>query len=325
MGGSHNFGRSLGLGAMVLGLALTAAPALAQTGQLKGKVTDAQKKPIEGATVLIEHQDSRTKYTLKTKKGGDYIQIGIPPGNYLVTAEKDGLKQSFPTRVSLDMTEVNFELKPGGNTGPVSKEDAAKAAARTEALKAAYAEGANLSNTGKHDEAIAKFNEVIAQVPKCTECYVNIGSNYAAKKDYAAAETALKKALEIDVNSVDAYNLLATIYNDQKKFPEAQAMSAEASKRAAAGGGASADTLYNQGVISWNANDFPKAQEFFAGAVAANPNHAEAHFMLGQAYLNLGKLAEAAKEFDAYLKVAPTGKNAKQAQSNVDMLKQVIK
>ena len=75
-------------------------------------------------------------------------------------------------------------------------------------------------------------------------------------------------------------------------------MSAEASKRASAGGGASADTLYNQGVISWNANDFPKAQEFFAGAVAANPNHAEAHFMLGQAYLNLGKLAEAAKEFD---------------------------
>ena len=325
MVGSHNFGRSLGICTMVLGLGLTAVPAIAQTGQLKGKVVDAQKKPIEGATVLIEHQDSRTKYTLKTKKGGDYIQIGIPPGNYLVTAEKDGLKQSFPTRVSLDMTEVNFELKPGSNAGPVSKEDAAKAAARTEALKAAYAEGANLSNTGKHDEAIAKFNEVIAQVPKCTECYVNIGSNYAMKKDYAAAETALKKALEIDPNSVDAYNLLATIYNDQKKFPEAQAMSAEASKRASAGGGASADTLYNQGVISWNANDFPKAQEFFAGAVAANPNHAEAHFMLGQAYLNLGKLAEAAKEFDAYLKVAPTGKNAKQAQSNVDMLKQVIK
>jgi tetratricopeptide (TPR) repeat protein len=262
---------------------------------------------------------------VKTKKGGDYIQIGIPPGQYLVTAEKDGLKQSIPTRVSLDMTEVNFELRPGGNAGPVSKEEAAKAAARSEALKAAYAEGANLSNTGKHDEAIAKFNEVLAQVPKCSECYVNIGSNYAMKKEYEAAETALKKALELDANSVDAYNILATIYNDQKKFPEAQAMSAEAAKRATAGGGASAETLYNQGVISWNANDFPKAQEFFAGAVAANPNHAEAHFMLGQAYLNLGKLAEAAKEFDAYLKVAPTGKNAKQAQSNVDMLKQVIK
>ena len=325
MVGSHKLGRPLAICAMVLGLAVAAPPASAQTGQLKGKVLDAQKKPIEGAVVTIEHQDSRTKYSLKTKKGGDYIQIGIPPGQYLVTAEKDGLKQSFPTRVSLDMTEVNFELKPGGNTGPVSKEDAAKAAARVEGLKAAFAEGAALSNTGKHDEPIAKFNEVIKEVPQCAECYVNIGSNYAQKKDFEQAELALKKAIEIDPNGVDAYNLLATVYNDQKKFPEAQAMSAEASKRASVGGGASADTLYNQGVISWNANDFAKAQEFFAGAVAANPNHAEAHFMLGQAYLNLGKLAEAAKEFDAYLKVAPTGKNAKQAQSNVDMLKQVIK
>ncbi len=322
---SHDFGRPLALCAMVLGLALLASPASAQTGQLKGKVTDAQKKPIEGATVTIEHQDSRTKYTLKTKKDGGYIQIGIPPGNYMVTAEKDALKQAFPTRVSLDMTEVNFELKPGSNTGPVSKEEAAKAAARTEALKAAYAEGASLSNTGKHDEAIAKFNEVIAQVPKCTECYVNIGSNYASKKDYAAAETALKKALEIDPNSVDAYNLLATIYNDQKKFPEAQAMSAEASKRASAGGGASADTLYNQGVIAWNANDFPKSMEYFSGAVAANPNHAESHFMLGRVFLNLGKLPEAAKEFETYVKIAPTGKNAKEAQSNFDMLKAYIK
>jgi Tfp pilus assembly protein PilF len=323
--GSHNFGRSVALCALVLGLAAWASPAAAQTGQLKGKVLDAQKKPIEGATVTIEHQDSRTKFTLTTKKGGDYIQIGIPPGQYLVTAQKDALKQSFPTRVGLDMTEINFELKPGSNTAGMTKEEAAKATARVEGLKTAFSEGAALSNAGKHDEAIAKFNEVIAAVPKCTECYVNIGSNYAMKKDYAQAEVALKKALEIDPNSIDAYNLLATVYNDQKKFPEAQAMSAEASKRATAGGGASADTLYNQGVISWNANDFPKAQEFFSGAVAANANHAESHFMLGRVYLNLGKLADAAKEFETYVKIAPTGRNAKEAQSNFEMLKQYIK
>jgi Tfp pilus assembly protein PilF len=325
MVGSHNFGRSLAIGAMVLGLAALAAPASAQTGQVKGKVTDAQKKPIEGAVVTIQHMDSATKYTLKTRKGGDYIQIGIPPGQYTVTAEKDGLKQSFPTRVSLDMTEVNFELKPGSNLAGMTKEEAAKANARVEGLKAAFAEAASLSNSGKYDEAIAKFNEVLKDVPKCTECYVNIGSSYAMKKDYEQAEIAYKKALEIDPNSVDSYNGLATIYNDQKKFTEAQAMSAEVAKRTSVGSGASADTLYNQGVIAWNANDFAKAQEFFAGAAAANANHAEAHFMLGRVFLNLGKLPEAAKEFETYVKIAPTGKNAKEAQTNFEMLKQYIK
>jgi tetratricopeptide (TPR) repeat protein len=325
MVGSHNFGRSLAIGAMVLGLAALAAPTSAQTGQVKGKVTDAQKKPIEGAVVTIQHVDSATKYTLKTRKGGDYIQIGIPPGQYTVTAEKDGLKQSFPTRVSLDMTEVNFELKPGSNLAGMTKEEAAKANARVEGLKAAFSEAASLSNSGKYDEAIAKFNEVLKDVPKCTECYVNIGSSYAMKKDYEQAEIAYRKALELDPNSVDSYNGLATIYNDQKKFTEAQAMSAEVAKRTSVGSGASADTLYNQGVIAWNANDFAKAQEFFAGAAAANANHAEAHFMLGRVFLNLGKLPEAAKEFETYVKIAPTGKNAKEAQTNFEMLKQYIK
>jgi Tfp pilus assembly protein PilF len=167
---------------------------------------------------------------------------------------------------------------------------------------------------------------VLKDVPRCTECYMGIGLANSNKKDYDAAEAAFKKVLELDPNSADAYNGLATIYNDQKKFDQAREMSAEAMKRAPAGAaGGSADSMYNAGVISWNANDFAKAAEHFAAAVAANPNHAEAHFMLGQAYLNQGKLAEAGKEFETYMKIAPNGPNAAKAKSNAEMLKAYIK
>jgi len=320
-------GRPFAIVAIVLGLAGMASTASAQTWQVKGKVTDAQGKPVEGATVSLAQADNNTKFSLKTKKSGEYMQIGLPPGNYVITVEKDGLKQTRNVRISLDMAEANFELNPGSADGSArSKEDAAKDAARVAAVKAAFAEGAALSNTGKFDEAIVKFNEVLKDVPNCTECYINIGQVNASKKDYVASEAAYKKALELDPNSSDAYNGLATIYNDQKKFTEAQAMSAEAAKRASTGGnGGSAETRYNQGVIAWNANDFPKAQEHFAAAVAANPNHAESHFMLGRVDLNLGKLADAAKEFETYVKIAPTGPNAKEAQTNFDMLKSYIK
>jgi TolA-binding protein len=95
---------------------------------------------------------------------------------------------------------------------------------------------------------------------------------------------------------------------------------------AAGGGGAANPTaLYNQGVIAWNANDFAKAQEHFSAAIAADPKHGESHFMLGRVYLNLGKLGEAAKEFETYGKVSPNGPNAKEAASNFEMLKQYIK
>jgi Flp pilus assembly protein TadD len=328
MAGKRIFGRSLTICAVVLGLAAAAAPASAQTGGLKGKVVDAQNKPVDGATVTLVQTDTNSKFTLKSKKG-EFMQIGLPPGNYTVTVEKDGMKQSTNMRVGLDIAETTVTLKPGGSGAPMTKEEAAKQQAKMEGLKAAYSEGAALSNAGKYDEAVAKFNQVLVDVPKCTECYINIGATYALKKDYAQSEIAFKKALELDPNSVDAYYGLASIYNDQQKFTEAQAMSAEASKRAgtagAAGAPANADTLYNQGVIAWNAKDYPKAQELFAATATANPNHAEAHYMLGLANLNLGKLPEAAKEFETYLKLAPTGPNAKAAQTNFDMLKQYVK
>ena len=326
MVGTHIVSRTLAICAMVVGLAGLAVPASAQTGMIKGKVVDAEKKPVDGAKVTLQQVDTNSKFELKTKKNGEYMQIGVPPGNYKVTVEKDGLSATKTTRISLDLTELDFTLTKGGSTEGMSKEDAAKVAAKSEAIRAAFKEGATLSNAGKHDEAIAKFNEVLKDVPKCPECYVGIGASSAAKKDYAAAETAYKKAIELDPNMVDAYNGLATVYNDQKKFTEAQAMSAEGLKRATAGGASgSADALYNAGVIAWNANDFPKAQEQFAAAVAANPNHAESHFMLGRVYLNLGKLPEAAKEFETYTKIAPNGPNAKEAASNFEMLKTYIK
>jgi tetratricopeptide (TPR) repeat protein len=321
------FGRgSLTICAVVLGLGLIVPPAFAQTGQVRGKVLDAQNKPIDGAKVTIVRKDgANPKFELTTKRNGEFLQAGVPSGDYIVTATKDKLVQAFEVKVGLAMNEVNFALGAPTTAG-MSKEEAAKNAARIEAIKAAFAAGATLSNEGKHDEAIAKFEEVIKEVPQCTECYTNIGSVKTQKKDYEGAEAAFKQALTINAESVDAYNGLATLYNAQKKFKEAQAMSAEAAKRTATvGGSGNADALYNQGVIAWNANDFAQASEHFAAAIKVTPTHAESHFMLGRAYLNLGKLPEAAAEFQEYVKIAPNGPNAKEAATNVEALKPYIK
>jgi tetratricopeptide (TPR) repeat protein len=231
------------------------------------------------------------------------------------------MSQSFPQRIGLDMAEVNFTLKPG-STAEISDADRKKIEARNAAIRGAFDEGVKLGNEGKYDEAIAKFNEVIASLPKCTECYANIGEFYSRKKEYDQAEAAYKKALEINPSFAPAYSGLATLYNQQKKFKEAQEMSALATKHTTEGGGTvSAETLFNQGAIAWNSNNFKEAEEKFAAAVKTKPEYADAHFMLGKVYINLGKLAEAAAEFETYLKLAPNGSNAKEAQANFDALK----
>jgi tetratricopeptide (TPR) repeat protein len=311
-------------GALAIAAALlVATPVSAQTGAVKGKVVDAKGEPIDGATIVIQSTESAArKHQTKTNKKGEFFQIGLSPGNYKVSAEKEKLFQSYDVRIRLgDPITVNFQLAPG--TGPANTEEAAKKEAE---IRAAFEAGVALSNEGKTDEAVAKFNEVIAIAPACGSCYANIGSIYLKAEKYDDSEQAYKKALEIDPNLNAGYTGLMNVYNAQRKFDLAEQMAAEAAKRSGGeAGGGNADALYNQGVVQWNANKFPEAQAAFEGAIKADPNHAEAHFMLGKVFINLGKLAESAQEFETYLKLAPTGPNAKEAQTNYDALKAYIK
>jgi Tfp pilus assembly protein PilF len=82
---------------------------------------------------------------------------------------------------------------------------------------------------------------VLGQMPTCADCYYNIGVANSNKKDYAAAEAAYKKAIEIKPDNGDAYTGLATLYNQQKKFDLAAEASANAAKYTAAGGGGGAE------------------------------------------------------------------------------------
>ena len=48
---------------------------------------------------------------------------------------------------------------------------------------------------------------------------------------------------------------------------------------------------------------------------------ADAHYQLGMALLNEGKMPEAVSAFETYLKLAPTGQFATQAKTMVEQLK----
>ena len=325
--------RTVAISFLAFGLALVAAPAFAQSGQIRGKVVDAQDQPVDGATILIENLDKGAKpITTKTNKKGEYIQVGLYPGKYKITASKGDLKVTKDTDIHLDMLVFDLKLVAGGGGGAaMSKEEAAKAKARAEALTKAFADGVALSNEGKTDEAVAKFNEVIATMPDCAECYANIGMIQTKAKKYDEAEAAYKKAIDMKPGFAEAYNGLANLYNAQKKFD----LAAEAGKKAlelsgsagtagaggAAGGGASASAIFNQGVILWNAGKIPEAKAQFEQATKLDPNLADAQYWLGMALVNGGDMAGAKPKFETYLKLAPTGQYAEQAKSLVAAIK----
>jgi tetratricopeptide (TPR) repeat protein len=143
-------------------------------------------------------------------------------------------------------------------------------------------------------------------VPTCGECFLNLANSYAAKKDYAGAETASRKSIAVK-ESAEAYNGLVRIYNDQKKFDQAAEAGGKAAALSATAGGGNAEATYNNGVVLFNAGKFAEAKAQFEAASKADPGMALAHYYLGMANLNGGDLAGATAAFDAYLKLDPEG------------------
>ncbi len=308
-------GRHLWLFVLILlGSFAFAHPVFAQNGTLQGVVKDAKGEPIENAKVTIESDATNRKFETKTNKKGEYVQIGLPSGVYKVTAEKDKMSATNPAQVRQGaQASVNFVLTAVSNLSP-------EAAKKVVDLQKAFNEGLEAQKAANYDAAIAAFTKAAEVDPKCTQCYNNIGLGHTSKKDYDKAEAAYKKALEIDANSADSYNGLANIYNAQKKFDLAAEASAKAVSLAGqlgapGGAGGSADALFNQGVILWNAGKVAEAKKQFESAIAADANHAESHYQLAMALVNEGNLKGAGAEFDAYLKLAPNGPNAASAKA----------
>jgi Tfp pilus assembly protein PilF len=302
----------------MLFVAAAAVSALAQTGQIKGKVLDAEGKPVQGAQVVIEFAEGVTrKFEVKTDRRGEFIQIGLQPGGYRVTATVDKLGSfTQQTRVTLARpAEVMFEFKPNPAAGDPA------AAAKAAALKKSFEEGVAATQAKNYDLAIQKFEEAAAAVPSCFDCYFNIGFAHTQKKDEKAAEAAWLKAVEVKPDYPEALNALATLYNNQKRFDEASAMSAKAAAAGGGGAGGSADAIYNQGIILWNQGKIADAKVKFEEALKANPNHAESNFQMGMALLNEGNIPGAIAAFEKYLQLAPDGQFAAQAKGMLAQLK----
>ncbi|MEZ5294503.1 MAG: tetratricopeptide repeat protein [Vicinamibacterales bacterium] len=288
-----------------------AAPAMAQTGLVKGKVVGPDGKPVPDAAVTVESTDGvNRKLTTKTDKRGEFVQLGLQSGGYRVTATADKLGTGVgDVRVrvgqSTDVT-ITLSATPPGMDPKVAE------------LRKTFEEGVAASRAKDYDTAIAKFEAALALQPTCHECYYNIGYAYLQKKDEKQAEEQWKKALEQKPDHAETLTALATLYNQQKRFEEAAAVSA---KVTAASPGGSADAIYNQGIILWNSGKTAEAKVKFEEAVAADPTHADSRFQLGMALLNEGKMPEAIASFEKYLEMAPSGQFAAQAKAMLSQLK----
>ena len=348
-------------GALATALLLTmaATPAIAQS-LIRGTVVDADKKPVEGATITFVRTDDQSKRQTKSDRRGQFLFQGLSSGEYSIEASKEGLlSDTVKTMVSQGKLDLSFTLRApvpaaGAPAQPGAALLGASAAAgakekETAALQALAASAMESVREQRHEEAITRLTELVGKMPTCADCYMHLGTSYLALKKYDDAEAALKKSVETRP-TVEGYTALTRLYNAQKKFdlaaetsnkaielssaPPPGAAPAPGAPGAPAAGGApgapgavaaapsgpGSETLYNQGVVLWNAGKYAEAKTAFEASVKANPNNADAQYQLGMANLNLGQLPAARAAFEAYLKAAPDGARAKEVKDFLGQL-----
>jgi tetratricopeptide (TPR) repeat protein len=295
-----------------LAVAALAVPAAAQTGTARGKVLDAQGQPLEAAKVELDFQGGVTRhFETKTNKRGEFTQVGLQPGVYKITASKEGFQGSFiETRISVgDPTYLpDFKL--------ANAAAAAKAAAEKKAdeIQGPFNSALELTKAGKLDEAEAAFKEILTKNPGIPQVHYNLGYIYGQKKDWAGAEAAFKKALELKPDYSDASVALARIYQDSGQGDKAMALMSQA--------GEDPKVLFNLGVMQLNANKHDEAEAAFKKAEALDPANPEIQFHLATIAINKGQNQECLARLEKYLSMSPkNAANVATAQGLLQALK----
>ncbi len=325
---SHTSTRALA----ALALTLVATLAFAQAiGHVRGRVVDEQGQPVPDAAIVMEFVgDVQITVNFSTNAKGEFVRSGLRTGTWRLQATKgelvgrdNAVRVNIAAMTALAPVVIKTPVAGAMDASGMTDEEIEARNTLLESLKADFAAGDALMATDP-DAAIAKYMGVAEKAPQCAVCYARIGDANIAKKDEAAAEAAYLKAIEFDPKMLDVYSALAGLYNQQKKFKDAAAMNAKVNELQGSAGGGSAEAVLNQGIIHWNAGEYPQAKAQFERATQLDPKLSEAFFHLGMASLNLGQLPDAVKAFETYLSLAPAGEHADTSKGILKSIKGTI-
>ncbi|MBI2149041.1 MAG: tetratricopeptide repeat protein [Acidobacteria bacterium] len=304
---------------------LFAVPSFAQTGNIEGKVTDVDGKPLTGVLISIDRQGIAGHYEVKTDNRGQYLHAGLPTGQYRVAVMRDGktLAARTDVRVSFGGSfKADFDLKQMQSQG-ASEEERAKAAeekAKADATKASF-EGARAAMTAKNfDEAVRLFKEAADKDPTQHVIYANLADALSQAKRYDESAAAYGEAIKLKPDEAPYYNNLGIVLGNAGKIDEATQALQKAAELNPPGAGQS---YYNLGAVLTNRGRTTEAAAAFKKAIEFNPQMAQAYYQLGISYFGSpATIPDAIGVLEKFLQMAPTDPNAEAAKQLIEAAKQ---
>ncbi len=294
--------------AVAAGLLLLAQTALAQmgTGRVSGTVKDQEGNPIAGATVTAQAGDSARLLETTTDERGRWAILGFRSRTYDFAVSAPGFmpyNYQAPMRQAgknpdMDLILERVQMGQSAGTGG-----------------GLLAEAQELHQAGRFEEALVKYDEVLASDPTVYQVNLNRGAVLRELDRADDARVAYQAVLDQEPEHPAALVALADIAVAAGDLDTAVTYFESAIN-------ATDDEIipFNVAQIYFQNGEMDKAIEFYQEASDRRLDWAEPHLQIAMVYLNKGELEVAAEHLEMAIEVEPESVAAATAKQMLEAL-----
>ncbi|HEV7239967.1 MAG TPA: tetratricopeptide repeat protein [Thermoanaerobaculia bacterium] len=171
-------------------------------------------------------------------------------------------------------------------------------------------EGVALYDTGRFDEAIAKFKEALVEDPSSDRAAYELALTYQAKGDPAQCQAVLEPRVKKKNQYLSAmYGILGNCYDIGGDAKRAIATYRKGLKVDAN----DTQLLFNLAVTQARTGQHDEARKLLKKELTINPKHSSGHYLLGVVFEAQGFRTAATLSYLRFLSLEPAGERAKDA------------
>lgn len=307
-------------GCLLAAMAVAQQTAPARGLFISGFVRDADTNQlIPSAKLGLQRSSGETASTpLVSGTRGEFEFNGVVSGDYYITSDADGYESaSQPVMLGgIPLSNVTVRMRRKMSKELLGPGDTISAHQLSIPDKARdeFDKGVKQMGGSKPDyrRALSHFERAIKEFPDYYEAYAQIGIAQHHLGDKVAAEQALRRSAEMSGERyLDALSLLAQMLNDDSRFAEAEPFARNCATQDESAWGCDLELARSLAGMKRQS----EAELIATKASELNPTNAATFLVLGNIHIEQHKYDAVIRDFDAYLKLNPSGPESDQVRA----------